>query len=358
MNVTSRPRGSRRSVSESLQETFLNQIRIGEWSPNQPIPTENDLARQHGVCRSTVRRAIQELEMAGLLKAVRGKGRTVAPKGAASGRMIGMICSGNEIRSTGPAILISQSFLERVNEEGDHFASFAFSDLSHFPIAQRLRTYSELSGVSLMGPAFPSADIPELAQKLPVVVLARDEQALQVPSFFIDYGYHALRMATHLLGKGYRRIVVTHGKKPFFDKVGASIDQGVEWAYSLAGAAPAEIIRLDVSLQRDGGAELYRLIKERNLQPEAIISYGTWVLSGFYEAAAAACDRAMQKVEGALLNDLEDPLLDGKISHFRCPFGELARDAAETLYRLIAGQSAGRLANPYRGEMILRSGEA
>lgn len=59
-------------------------IESGELTPGDPLPSESALADRHGVARGTARHALAELEGAGLVEAVHGKGRFV--RAADSGR--------------------------------------------------------------------------------------------------------------------------------------------------------------------------------------------------------------------------------------------------------------------------------
>lgn len=348
MQTLSSPTSVRKSVSDRLQKDFLQKIRTGVWGPNQQIPPENHLARDYGACRSTVRRAIQELEKAGLLSAVQGRGRIVTAQSQASGKMIGLISSGHDI-SGGPGFQAAQALLHHAGQNGDHLATFAFSENQGGSMGDRLKMYADLAGAALFGPAFPSLAISELASRMPVVALARDERAHGVASFFIDYGYHALQATSELLQNGHKRILLTHGKKPFFDRVGANIEQGAEWAYALAGEPASQLIHIDAELHADGGARLYHQLKKDNTQPSAIISYGTWTVHGLLQEARKHEDRVYEKLPIIILNNLEDISLAGRVSYFSCPYDKLAKDAAETLFHLINGEKNITLYNPYRG---------
>jgi DNA-binding GntR family transcriptional regulator len=52
-------------------------IESGELAPGDPVPSESVLAGRYGVARGTARHALAELEGAGLIKAIHGKGRFV-----------------------------------------------------------------------------------------------------------------------------------------------------------------------------------------------------------------------------------------------------------------------------------------
>lgn len=49
-------------------------LRDGLYPPEQPLPTEQDLLREFGVSRVTIRRALAEIEREGLIRRVRGSG--------------------------------------------------------------------------------------------------------------------------------------------------------------------------------------------------------------------------------------------------------------------------------------------
>ena len=61
-------------ISQSLRRQIENKV----WQPGNLIPTESRLAQEHGVSVGTVRKALQELVLAGFLHRVQGKGTFVA----------------------------------------------------------------------------------------------------------------------------------------------------------------------------------------------------------------------------------------------------------------------------------------
>lgn len=60
-----------------LSERLQQQIVGGELSPNQQLPTEDELMRQFGISRGTVRKAIDVLERQGLVRREQGRGTFV-----------------------------------------------------------------------------------------------------------------------------------------------------------------------------------------------------------------------------------------------------------------------------------------
>jgi DNA-binding LacI/PurR family transcriptional regulator len=63
---------------ERLYKHVLDDIRTGALRSGDRVPSEKELARAHGVSRITSMRALQNLERAGLVDRVRGKGTFVA----------------------------------------------------------------------------------------------------------------------------------------------------------------------------------------------------------------------------------------------------------------------------------------
>ncbi|MBU8827696.1 FadR/GntR family transcriptional regulator [Mycolicibacterium goodii] len=66
------------SVTETVFNHFRGLIADGALSPGEKLPSEPKLAQQFSVGRSTVREAIQGLELAGLIVTVQGQGTFVA----------------------------------------------------------------------------------------------------------------------------------------------------------------------------------------------------------------------------------------------------------------------------------------
>ena len=75
---------SRDSISDQVFVPMKEQILEGEWKPGEKIPSENELARQFGVSRVTVRNALQKLSALELLETRFGEGSFVRSPDAAS----------------------------------------------------------------------------------------------------------------------------------------------------------------------------------------------------------------------------------------------------------------------------------
>lgn len=62
-----------------LDEILRDRIASGEWAVNSRIPSENELNKQYGLSRMTVRQVLTQLVNEGMLFRVQGKGTFVAP---------------------------------------------------------------------------------------------------------------------------------------------------------------------------------------------------------------------------------------------------------------------------------------
>lgn len=71
-------RGSFVPVYHQLKVILSDRIRQGALRPDDPLPSEHQLAAEFGVSRATVRKALLELQRDGLVHTRRGKGTFVA----------------------------------------------------------------------------------------------------------------------------------------------------------------------------------------------------------------------------------------------------------------------------------------
>ena len=66
-----------RPLYEQVADKLRREIERGDFSSDQPIPSEAELREQHGVSRDTVRKALAKLTQEGLLTAGQGRARYV-----------------------------------------------------------------------------------------------------------------------------------------------------------------------------------------------------------------------------------------------------------------------------------------
>lgn len=61
-----------------LRQLLVEKIQNGQWNPGDILPTEQQLQNEHDLSRTTVRQAIREIELEGLVTRYRGKGTFVS----------------------------------------------------------------------------------------------------------------------------------------------------------------------------------------------------------------------------------------------------------------------------------------
>ena len=61
-----------------LKTILLDRMKTGEWKANDRLPAEDELAATYGVSKATVRQALSELEIAGIVRREQGRGTFVA----------------------------------------------------------------------------------------------------------------------------------------------------------------------------------------------------------------------------------------------------------------------------------------
>src|SRR5262249_10859709 len=63
-----------------IQQDLASSIASGALAPGSQLPSEEELVRRYNVSRTTVRKAVQELERLGLIEIRRGRGTFVRPE--------------------------------------------------------------------------------------------------------------------------------------------------------------------------------------------------------------------------------------------------------------------------------------
>jgi DNA-binding GntR family transcriptional regulator len=71
------PTAARLPLYRALASALMKEIDSGRYAAGQPLPTEAELALQHGVSRHTVRQALRELKEEGLISARAGIGTMI-----------------------------------------------------------------------------------------------------------------------------------------------------------------------------------------------------------------------------------------------------------------------------------------
>jgi DNA-binding LacI/PurR family transcriptional regulator len=213
---------------QAIHSQLKARILSGELEPGSRLPTEKDLAQTHGVSRITATRALNELELGGFIRRVKGSGSYVtdgdwrgAPGAAAQ-------------QGAGAATL---SFISLVLPFTDAFSSDVLSGIEDVARkANFLVTFHDTAGDSLVErtiiedvlakgsrgiivyPASASENLDLysslLIGKRPFVLLDRRIDGMEPPLVSADNrrGFHDV--TAHLLDLGHRRLIFA-GTSPY-----------------------------------------------------------------------------------------------------------------------------------------------
>ena len=203
----------------SLHVQLYNQLRhlivSGRWVHATRIPSESQFSEHLNVSRTTVRLALQQAEVEGLIERAAGRGAFVAyfPKNDVVDRLIAFVTYGfdselhllmltgaeNEVKSHGYQIILNyvQSYEEEIE------------------VLNRLKGEA-ISGVLLWPNAAASNADPQAAAgyqeiRLPIVVMDRQISGIDCDCVTSDNYAGAKELVTHLINLGHERIVfLTH----------------------------------------------------------------------------------------------------------------------------------------------------
>ncbi|MBL0944651.1 MAG: FadR family transcriptional regulator [Hydrogenophaga sp.] len=91
------------SLANPLRDAILDKLHSGQWRAGDRLPTERELSEQHGVSRTTVRKALLELKQQGLIEQTVGSGTYVAEH---AGLRLGQRVVQDSSQTTSPAELM------------------------------------------------------------------------------------------------------------------------------------------------------------------------------------------------------------------------------------------------------------
>lgn len=349
-----------RTVSRNLKDDFARLIRSGQWPVGQPIPTEMALTQRLGASRTSVRRALKELEAQGWLSSIQGSGRRVTQQSQQWSATIGLLARGGEL-AVGQGGRFLRSFDMQTAQRGHALLLYAGGvdpDESVITLPQRGLDVAALDAAIFYSPQYRLSDVQQLAQRIPVVSTPHDASTIGVPSFVVDYGLHASLAVEALARLGHRHIALIQSSDPQRAAVSAGIRRGFELGRLHAGLPRRE--EVVIAYGRPSTAQQYRQAYEacRQLDPPvtAVISRVVTPLEQCVAMAQAAGDRWAQSASFVCLSDLTGDRPEiARFAHFAYDLETMVADVVEHLDQRLRGQQPTRLQHTYFG--VLQPGE-
>ena len=199
----------------SLHVQLHNQLRrlivSGRWQDGERIPTETLLSRHLDISRTTVRIALQRIEIEGLIKRTAGRGTFVSyqPQEHSSSRSIGYITHSfhNEIHTN----LLSSAETELRSAGYQVIFSNATDNAEEARTLQQLMD-DDVAGLMIWPNAYPTAETKSILQeyqrrRIPIVFIDRYIDSIDTDYVASDNFRGTYELVSHLLELGHRHIV-------------------------------------------------------------------------------------------------------------------------------------------------------
>jgi LacI family transcriptional regulator len=246
---------------------------------------------------------------------------------------------------------------------GDHLVTFSINYNEETVVGaddESAIDFGMLDGAIVFARQYLLEDIVRLAKRIPVVALSHDAGGVNIPSFFIDFSFHAAVAVQRLAAMGHRRIVLAYDSSPFHDRIGAEMQRGLNLGLLQAGLSPDPHLIHRTDLEPEDGAALYERLRREDPDVTAVISYGSNVLYGMIGAARRHGQDLLETMSLICLTDTRDAKESVQLANFRCPLEQMATDAVETLHAIVSGaDGAGQKPvnpesryRPYYGELL------
>jgi GntR family transcriptional regulator, arabinose operon transcriptional repressor len=201
------------SLHAQLYSRVRDLIMSGHWPYESRVPSEVEIARYLRISRSTVRLALQQAELEGLIKRIAGRGTFVAyqPLRERENRIIAFLTSALDSESH-PLIMMLRGAENEAKARGYHIT---FNNVqNHREETDRLLRIQgdEVAGILLWPNAVASHALPGDSFsyqhiRLPLVLLDRQVYGLDCDCVTSDNYGGARALMTHLVGLGHRQIV-------------------------------------------------------------------------------------------------------------------------------------------------------
>jgi DNA-binding LacI/PurR family transcriptional regulator len=330
-------------LTTQLAQMLRRDINAGMYGNGAPIPSERELMEQHGVSRTTVRRAIQQLVEEAVLTRIPGSGTYVnapAPQPVVGQDTLGLLVP----TLANPYYAELSRAIEREAAAGGLNLVVGQSDYRAEQEANYLERFAEnraLRGVL----AVPSGDRSAAAayqrlldRNIPLVCAVRGIEGVEVDEIATDHVGGASMIVNHLIALGHRRIAY----------IGTSRGlphrhlQGYRQALSAAGIPedPSLTILVDGDDEHAGVEGVARLLQQ-NSDFSAIFARVDITAIGVLRALRTAGLRVLEDVSVVGFDNTQlaahcNPPLT-TVEHMRGEIGRLAvlflRDRIEGRYR-------------------------
>lgn len=261
---------SKSSIRATATGRLREKIKSAYWEPGAFLPTEEELVRELTVSRSTVRLALRELEVEGLLVAMRGRGRIVAPQaqakppvGIASRTVVILTTVPGDPSSqiTGHDKAVEAGVVDAVHGAGLHALVANVKNLSGLEVDQLLSSapYGMVATHQFAQQPEGRAIMDAAADRGIAVIAHGEGPGLgRFDRVVSDHGHGGFLLTKHLIEKGCKRILLLWpdpDRHYWFE----AREQAYIRAMREAGLEPMESIRMELVSPRPPERDAYNL---------------------------------------------------------------------------------------------------
>jgi GntR family transcriptional regulator of arabinose operon len=319
-------------IQKTIQSTVLKvlskEICENRYSPDRPMPSENELCKRFGISRPTVRLVLCELEHQGFIYRHHGKGTFVHTIPAVQVKPIAML-----LRE--PEKLASTYIMDIIHGANSYLGGLG----SHLivvdtpPSKWSNRLVQSLGGV-LVIPSRTSSPELELIDdfKLPYLVIM--ESDLKGPTLKMDPAGAARELTEKLLKWGHRRFGLISGHNEQSDR---QKKRGIAQALKKAGIAFSSVRDIPTNYDVKAGRDAAMEILTCENRPTAIIAFDDCLAAQTISIAKELGLKIPDDLSVVGFNDSPyGTFLDPPLTTVRFPAFEAGRKGAELI--MIAGR--------------------
>lgn len=337
---------------QDLKCHLISQITQGALSGGTRIDSENKLGDNFNISRNTVRQAVKELENAGYLYRIQGKGTFVRDATPHLSRKIALMIYDSSYATHPITSALIRGVSEVLTEKG-YFLDILASRRSFHDenIAVLAKNYA---GFLIGSHQIDDLIIQELDRIHALYIFAKNYlPGRSAEAWRIDFEHIGFQLAEHIIGTGRHELAL------IYDGNGSSIAE--EFKRGVFGACMEYGARLRKQYIFEAGADdpnqaarIADALLAHGNRPEAVICPGDAIALEIISELARRNVRVPEDMVVSGLNNSDiSAVVHPSLTTVEIPTFELGRLAAETIVGMINGESK-MIGEPIQGRLIIR----
>jgi len=286
----SREKRDREFLYHQLAGIIRQDIETGKFKPGDRLPSMDDLSEEHSVNKVTVRRALAELNAAGLIYSVPAQGTYVAEPAAAARlaprnrtMTVGLV---SQLMVPGNTGLYHLEIITGIREElSKHNANLVIPTAR--PVDSQIKSLDHVAATGLDAIIYLGVFEPQALRRMvengpPAVLVDYSIRGLQIDSILLDNRGGGCQAMEHLLSLGHRKLAVIVGAE---DQTATKERmEGALDALDQAGV-PRSILRKYVgNFQRESGYQAMAEILKSGDIPTGVFCFNDEMAAGALQA--------------------------------------------------------------------------